>query len=234
VARTWNAQGLFAARPDRHRRKKAKSLQLMKGAQILATQETHGTPGKAKALSLPAEVRPFWSHLTSQLGGVGLWFARPFLQNFDPLTDDDIIQVEAGRAMVVRLEGPLGALDVINVYLHTGDAKAERAATMRALARLIRPPDRALTIILGDWNFVRESSDRFNVQAEEWSGEADTAEHRLFDLHLFSKAGLYEVEQSDMTHKSALGVSRLDRAYVNAHLADLTFRPWSTAAMAWP
>ena len=67
-ARTWNAQALFAQRQVWHLGKKAQCLRLMKQAHVLAIQETHGTRGKHRAPSLLAGMRPFWSHLSSQVG----------------------------------------------------------------------------------------------------------------------------------------------------------------------
>ena len=37
-----------------------------------------------------------------------------------------------------------------------------------------------------------------------------------------------------MTHKSARGLSRTDRVYLNPHVADQACKPWTVTALAWP
>jgi hypothetical protein len=91
VCRSWNAQAFFAIYVGRRRRKKAHCLRLMKWASSLAMQETHGTDGRQKALSLPSSVQAYQSAGTTTVGGVGLWVDRAFLQKFRHVGNDDVI-----------------------------------------------------------------------------------------------------------------------------------------------
>ena len=54
-----------------------------------------------------------------------------------------------GRIGRRRLNGKLGILDLYTVYLTTGDAKAERSAQCRALAKALAAPEHALSVIGG-------------------------------------------------------------------------------------
>ena len=53
---------------------------------------------------------------------------RQFLENFNPVGYEDWLEVEKGRAAILQLNGPSGAIDIVTVYLATGeDASRERA-----------------------------------------------------------------------------------------------------------
>lgn len=205
----------------------------MKGTDFLALQETHSTTGRVTAASLPSDIRAFWSHGSTTVGGVGLWLSSSFLSRFGPVAEQDFTEIEQGRVAVLRLDGPQGSLDVFSIYMPTGAAKEERARIRLQLARHIRPQDRALSVIIGDWNFVREREDRYSTLNEDWTGERDSLEHQEMVAQLLQPFGLYEMMQPAVTHRSVLGVSRLDRAYINAHVVEQEFRPWTVAAMDW-
>ena len=68
--RSWNAQALLAADPKRRRLKWTHCRGLLRGADALAIQETHGTPeGVAMSRGFP-EARIWWSHETQAIGGI--------------------------------------------------------------------------------------------------------------------------------------------------------------------
>ena len=69
------------------------------------------------------------------------------------------IEVVPGRAAVLRLAGEAGNLDIVTVYLPTGAARDQRRDVMAALMHHLRPSEEALTVLLGDWNFVKEVED---------------------------------------------------------------------------
>ena len=146
----------------------------------MAVQETHGQPGRESALQLPDGVRGFWSAGTTQQAGVGLLVRESLLARFAPVRDSDWITPVAGRAAMLRLRGPEGALDIGVVYMHTGDAAAEREAVRQAIGHCLRPATDVLTFLVGDWNYVTSARDRFHRGNLHWSGELDTAEERLF------------------------------------------------------
>ena len=127
MGRSWNAQAVFARAPQRHRRKKLHSLGLLSAADFVAVQEAHSTEGVAKTLRLPRGVRAWWSHGSAAVGGVGLLIKSSFLSKFKDVQDEDLVEAVPGRAAILRLDGPSGSLDIITVYMPTGQAAQERA-----------------------------------------------------------------------------------------------------------
>eukprot|EP00959_Pyramimonas_sp_CCMP1952_P474046 9502777-Pyramimonas_sp.AAC.1 len=73
--------------------------------------------------------------------------------------------------------------------MHTGQASQERADVQDQIATHIRPGSRALTVIVGDWNFVREIRDRLHFDSESWTGGEDEQEHDDFAEASSSHAG---------------------------------------------
>ena len=233
-ARYWNAQAFFAAKASRHGAKRNYAYHLARGADILGLGETHGKAGYELTLRQPRELDSWWSHGAVE-AGVGLIVKKTFLQQFTAIEWVD--SIAEGAAAMLRLEGPHGALDVVVLYLKTGccaEARRERARVAESLARLIRPANRALTLTIGDWNFVREGDDRTNLQ--EWDptrNAADVREHDQLANILFDRHGLKEIRQELTTHRNAIGTSRIDRAYVNPHLADSFTHDWKCRALEW-
>jgi len=235
--RAWNSQALFAALPHRHRAKKGHALKLMKGADFGIFEETHGETGSDRTLSLPKGIRAFWAHNSAQEDGLALWAHTSFLEQFNPVQEDDWEIIMPGRVAILRLNGALGSLDLVAVYLKTGDGKAERDARRRAIHLLslkLRTPDQALTVMAGDWNFVREKGDRVDLEHSRISqAEADEAEHEEMMNTLLTPFRLHEIHQEAMTHCSSRVTSRIDRVYTNIHLADQLTRKWECSALEW-
>ena len=96
----------------------------------------------------------------------------------------------------------------------------------------MRPKLRALTILVGDWNFTREDTDRIDLTTAEWSKNAnDSEEHDDWQKSIFDPFGLHEAWQGELTHRTSLGAARLDRAYVNPHIAEQQYSCWAMAAL---
>ena len=206
---------------------------LLRGADALAIQETHGTPeGVAMSRGLP-DCKIWWSHESQATGGVALAIRSAFLAQFWEPDNESLLEVVPGRAAILRLHGPCGSLDIGVVYFPTGAAKEARDRIQTALTKALRPAQRALTILIGDWNFVRETDDRMNLADAGWTGQADTTEHDQWTEAVFHPFNFYEAWQSEMTHRTTLGTSRLDRAYVNGHTAEQQYAAWGTTALAW-
>ena len=129
--------------------------------------ETHGLSGRDRAIWLPAGVSAEWSHGSASVGGVGIWFKDTFRQQF---SSAKWLELEPGRVGMWRLDGPLGSLDVVCVYLDTGSYLA-RQNSIRIIARSLRHRSVALTVMCGDWNFVERDTDRWNLSGEEFSGD---------------------------------------------------------------
>ena len=231
--RSWNAQALLAADPKRRRLKWTHCRGLLRGADALAIQETHGTPeGVAMSRGFP-EARIWWSHETQAIGGIALAIRSTFLDQFWEPAGESLLEVVPGRAAILRLDGPSGSIDIGVVYLPTGAAKGDRDRIQTALAKALRPAQRALTVLVGDWNFVRETEDRMNLADAGWTGQADITEHDQWTEAVFHPFSFYEAWQAEMTHRTTLGTSRLDRAYVNGHSAEQQYAAWGTTALAW-
>ena len=102
------------------------------------------------------------------------------------------------------------------------------------MARALRPPNTALTVLAGDFNYAAREGDRFSKATAQWAGlDEDTSEETSFLSGVANPFGLYEVEQDDYTHDCALGRSRIDRVYVNQHVTDQLDRQVGCAALAW-
>jgi hypothetical protein len=74
---------------------------------------------------------------------------KSWLTQFHEPCDEDWVEIVPGRAAVLRLRGPSGAVDLGVVYM---DAHSEevRADLRTQLAMALRPPDQVLTFLMGD------------------------------------------------------------------------------------
>ncbi len=122
-------------------------------------------------------------------------------------------------AILLRLDSAAASLEVCVLCSHTGAARSERDAVRVALAGAMCSARRALTVMIGDWNFVREAEDRMSFADTEWKGNAETAEHDQCLAELFGPGRFYQAWQADDNHRTNMGTSRLDPACVNAHMA---------------
>ena len=230
---SWNAQALFARKTRQHKAKSGHAIRLMGQHDFLAIQETHSDVGRARMLRCGPDVTTFWSHNGSNhTAGVALWLRSSFLQQFDPIQPDSWQEHVPGRAASLHLQGPQGALHIYTVYMPSGHQRAERDAIIRALLPTLRPQTEALTLLLGDWNFTADPTDRFCRGTAEWTGAVDSEEASAFALTL-KPHHFHELHQDEFTHSSERGESRLDRVYSNHHLMDQLDRDWGCAALAW-
>ena len=184
-------------------------------------------------LKVPATCVPFWSHGGTRTAGVGLWVQRRFLDNFNSISPEDWHEVVPGRVGILRLDGALGSLDLVVLYMPTGAAQEERARIRRAIRHGLRPREAALTLMFGDWNYVSENADRFGHEGARWAGMHDLPEQRQFEQEFGDGRGFTELEQEAYTHQSAIGRSRLDRVYSNHFLCDQLDRDWGCVALPW-
>ena len=139
--------------------------------------ETHGSDGEALALSLPDDIKAWFSPGTASRAGVGLLSRQSFLDQFLPVREKDWIQATPGRAAVLRLRVVNGALDLWTIYgaigtnrtLEDGSDSGERGGdkmsihlqrqTMRNdVAAAMTEQSHALTIMSGDFNWVKMES----------------------------------------------------------------------------
>ena len=146
---TWKSQAFFARNPWQHGARSSHALSLLSQHDFLALQETHSDEGRARIWTHPVDVTAFWSHAENQhTAGVGLLVKSSFLQQFSPTTDASWKTIAHGRAAALRLDGPLGSLDIYTVYLHSGQQRQARESLIRTLASFIRPRSESLSLSL--------------------------------------------------------------------------------------
>ena len=201
---------------------------------FVGLQETNSVEGRARMLRLPSHSTAFYSHGTSRTAGICLWVKKAFLQHVNPITDWSWVEVEPGRAAILRLDGHLGSLDLCVVYLHTAAARARRGATKAAIVRSLRPQGSCLSLLFGDCNFVADDNERFHKQDAEWTGERDGPEQDHFEQHFLADRSFQELAQEAFTHDSERGgESRLDCVYSSRPMVDQLDRDWGCAALQW-
>ena len=206
----------------------------MENNHFVGLQETHSTQGGVDAATHLSRTLAFWSHGTSHQAGVGLVLRDDFLKQFNQCdTETDWEEVVPGRVAILHLRGPTGSLDIVIAYLHTGAARHERAQAIRMLSARLQPQESALTILMGDFNFVVDEKDRWNKQTAVWSGAPDLEEAREFQQVLLTPHGFNELLQPLATCDTALARSRLDRVYSNHHTSDQLDRSYACSALSW-
>ncbi len=127
----WNAQGLFAHKPSKQSSKQSFLKQSMSGKDFGLISESHSSNGKVKgshAYFHRAGLRAWWSHGIDQNGntdnrraGVGVVVQKDFLKLFDPVSEDDWEVVAPGEVAILHLRGKFGCLDLVSMYLPTGN-----------------------------------------------------------------------------------------------------------------
>ena len=168
---SWNSQALFAHGWRRHTHKMRHAKTLLATHDFVGLQETHSVEGRARMLRLPI-VTPRPSTPTARPVPQGsAYLLRRSYSTSTPITDRSWVEVEPGRAAILRLDGHLGSLDLCVVYLHTGAARAQRDATKAAILRSLRPQGSCLSLLFGDWNFVAD--DRSDSTSKTPSGQVN-------------------------------------------------------------
>ena len=243
---TWNAQALFAVNPVTQGRKWRRLLKLINKNDMVIVSESHGNTSALMLAEPPSGTLAWWSPGSSRRGGVGVVVSAAFLSKFPRRTWEVI---RPGRAAVLRLAGPLGALDVFAVYFQTGipddsigvdtqdspadvrmdaEHEANRASLPRQreilraqIAAKVTRNRGSLSLIGGDFNWAAGESDRVTKHNASWSGARDREEEVHWRRLLVD---FHEVYQGEMTHDSASAQSRLDRIYANFEPSDLLDR----------
>lgn len=162
---SWSAASLFGGDPwcsiaaARHARKMRMLLRTAEGADILLIQEARGTEADIVELG---DVLLGWLFLGSFLEagtGGGLVFGiAPRLRAAYP--DGEFHAIVRGRVGVLRLRGPTAPpLDVANVHF-IADASGTTRDGMRLLRGAIAPLSEAVSVLMGDCNFVSPAEGR--------------------------------------------------------------------------
>ena len=116
-----------------------------------------------------------------------------------------------------------------------GDAsvKEQRYRMRQQLASATRAPTAAMTVILGDFNWVCDADDRFHKQTGTFTGAADAAEQSHWATHVERPLKLHELRQPEVTHGGPISRARLDRVYWNAHISHQIDKVIVCSALNW-
>ena len=144
-------------------------------------------------------------------------------------------EIEEGRALSITLKHhTLGALQIINVYYHSGhDQNHERSTLHGKIGRKIRPQHTHTTILTGDFNFVEHNTDRINLTTMNPSGAKDAREAHFFQQTITNPHALTECTQPHHTHKNSTSTAKLDRFYINHHPLDQVDHGFHCTALHW-
>jgi len=177
---SWNSQALFASKASKQRKKTKHAIRLLRNRDFGIFQETHSTKGAALVKATPRGFRSFWAHGSRSQAGVGLVISLSFLQQFDPVKEEDWEIIVPGRAAVLRLNGFQGSLDIFAVYMTTGsdgEARDERRRIRTELRRATRDKDKVLTLT-GGTGTTRHMKRRERVPISTTYGERRTRRSR--------------------------------------------------------
>ena len=226
---------MLATNHTRQAKKMARAKGMAVYRDILILTETHGNTGKSRARRVPLGFKAFWGNGLEGEAGVGAWVKEEFLTKV--MGEDggyDLVNVDPGRAAVLRIWGTEGRLQVGMVYLQTGNSggRAERTATLRKLFAELAKGGKTLTILTGDFNFVMDKMDRVNGTPPKFTGGGDEGEAKNMNIML-KQAGLQELEQSEFTYRFEECRSRIDRMYTNMGRYEWLDRDIGCLALDW-
>jgi len=239
---SWNAQALFATTVRRQTPKQRHLASLIATNDFVMVQETHSHEGSIATWARPQATRFFASHGSPSMAGVGILVTEHFLAKFDPLPGDNQLddthwlEIEPGRVARLHLSGPTGSLDLIVCYHHTGrsrEAKTGRRDSRAMIARALRPCSETLTILAGDFNYDARWCDRWVKDTPRIGRDTETPEEIEFMTTVAVPFGLHDLRQEDFTHDCALSRARLDRVYLNQHIACQLDRVIGCSPLAW-
>ena len=213
--------------------------------------EQFSSEGEALAWSRPLHTTAWWSHGTAARAGIGLLVKNKFLAHFDQSLTQ-WIEVVPGRAAILRLKGPQGALDIHAVYFATGKStilqtvtesdqsqsehsniRRQRQSMRCRMANHCLPQNTCLTVMAGDFNWVTMPQDRVSLTSAQFSTTDDSKDEQHWKTAVAQPIGLHELHQPLHTHSSAQARSRLDRVYWNQHFAEQLDRTLTCTTLEW-
>jgi hypothetical protein len=173
----------------------------------------------------------FSSYIDQFKGGISLVIKRTFIQRFFPTTTNDNWQVIAkGRVARLMMEGPHGRLHIYVVYFDPS-CKTNQIDCISAISAVLDPL--AHSLILGDFNFVENASDRFIKETATWSLGQDGRVAKAWASKMTSK-GITEWSQDELTCETGICLSRIDRVYSSLHASFAITGRISTTALERP
>ena len=107
----------------------------------------------------------------------------------------------------------------------------QKQLTINKIRDTIADSNEVLSILMGDWNFVMTHEDRLCLSTMQFTGNSDRPLARNFQS-LLDTHQLHELEQLAYTHENSIAQSKIDRVYINHHLADQLDRQFSASTSA--
>eukprot|EP00973_Karenia_brevis_P031409 4332472-Karenia_brevis.AAC.1 len=101
------------------------------------------------------------------------------------------------------------------------------------ISAAVQPKDRALTLFGADYNWVTQDVDRRSKSTMHSSGGRNNPDERHFQATFCQRHGFVELHQPEMTHDGPSSLARLDRLYLNHHLAEQIDRELQSVALEW-
>ena len=102
-----------------------------------------------------------------------------------------------------------------------------------SLALAMRPAHMALSVLMGDFNWVAHPEDRWHKADGRYTGYRDARDETHFQTTLARPFALHELRQPAATHDNAHARSRLDRVYWNQPLSEQLDRLILCTALEW-
>ena len=113
----------------------------------------------------------------------------------------------------------MGNLDIFVIYADHISVLTRRA-TMRILKAAIQRRDLCLTLVMGDFNFVEQLHDRFNLGLNAFTGNSDSCEAKHWQNDFLGPQGFVAFELEAFTQKKGITTAKLDRIYINTFAID--------------
>ena len=154
----------------------------------------------------------FSSYIDARSGGVALLLKKTFVDQFE---EQSWRVLDAGRAAILDLRGSRGALSIFISYFDPSNT-ARQIFLTKLIATHMRAG--AHNLLIGDWNFVCCTCDRYNKRNGHWSADHTVAAEWAARL---GNKGVLEWDQENFTFESSSVLSRLDRVYSDIHPSSL-------------
>ena len=234
-ASSWNGQGLLASEAMKQHSKMRRARELSRAHDITGLQETHGRTGKMEAVRAIPGTRMFWSNGAEGEAGVGLWIKQAFIDRVcGPGNVGEFIEVEKGRGAIWRGGGKDGKFQISVVYLHTGNSVGtrERQRTLQKVMDEMAKYGTAMSILLGDFNFVTNLEDRMGGEEKKFTGGSDNAEAKQWQ-EMLKKMNMEELEQHQYTYRFEETRSRIDWIYTIIRPFEKLDRDIGCVALDW-
>ena len=232
---TWNAQGLFCQDFQKHCRKTNYCQKLCLEYVIVGIQEAHCGNNMHRNFDylLSKDCRTWWSKCPGDrnLGGIGLILKHSFLRRFKTAEWNiyETCLAFQGRIAKLMLRGAEGSLDIYVVHLDHSSDPTCRLEQLRNLKNDFSCKVTVHTILIGDWNFDLEVTDRIDTTTGEHCGRVGS-EAQLWSDQFKDFVEWYQGDFS-RTGGSLSSRSRLDRIFSNMESSSYLELDWCASVL---